>query len=211
MADPVFESAYTYLNSHDIKVDNDTKLKFYAFYKQATAGDCATSKPGLFDFVARAKWDAWQKLKGTSSSAAMDGYISLLESLQVGWSRAGEYAVDAQSSQQHKEKGESDAKVFSTMANDSDDDSTDDDQDEIFSLVKDNKYDQLLALLKVDPKHVHSRDRNGLTALHHACDRGHLEAVKLLVEKGADINAVSKDDLETPLHFGKDAWAAYLS
>ena len=50
-------------------------------YKQASAGDNGEKKPGFTDMVARAKWDAWNALKGTASADAMQQYIDLVESL----------------------------------------------------------------------------------------------------------------------------------
>jgi diazepam-binding inhibitor (GABA receptor modulating acyl-CoA-binding protein) len=61
--------------------DNATLLKIYALYKQASGGDNSDAKPGFGDMVARAKWDAWNKLKGTTKDAAMQQYIDLIESL----------------------------------------------------------------------------------------------------------------------------------
>ena len=58
---------------------NDLKLRLYAHYKQATEGDVSGEKPGFTDFVNRAKYEAWAKLKGTSPDDAMRGYIKLVE------------------------------------------------------------------------------------------------------------------------------------
>jgi diazepam-binding inhibitor (GABA receptor modulating acyl-CoA-binding protein) len=58
---------------------NDLKLKLYASYKQATEGDVQGDKPGFTDFVNRSKYEAWAKLKGTSSEDAMKAYIKLVE------------------------------------------------------------------------------------------------------------------------------------
>lgn len=58
---------------------NDMKLKLYAHYKQATEGDVTGEKPGFTDFVNRAKYEAWAKLKGTPAEKAMEGYIKLVE------------------------------------------------------------------------------------------------------------------------------------
>ena len=60
---------------------NDLKLRLYANYKQATEGDVAGEKPGAFDFVNRAKYEAWAKLKGTSADKAMEDYIKLVDRL----------------------------------------------------------------------------------------------------------------------------------
>ena len=64
--------------------DNMTLLKIYALYKQATEGDNEEAKPGFADIVARAKWDAWKKLEGTSNDEAMQQYIDLIEELRQG-------------------------------------------------------------------------------------------------------------------------------
>jgi diazepam-binding inhibitor (GABA receptor modulating acyl-CoA-binding protein) len=62
--------------------DNLTLLKIYALFKQGSAGDADGDRPGMTDFVARAKWDAWHALAGTSQENAMQQYIDLIESLK---------------------------------------------------------------------------------------------------------------------------------
>ncbi len=61
--------------------DNVTLLKLYALYKQGNVGDNTEGKPGFGDIVARAKWDAWNALKGTSQDDAMQQYIDLIADL----------------------------------------------------------------------------------------------------------------------------------
>ena len=56
-------------------------LGLYALYKQATVGDNAEAQPGFTDIVARAKWDAWDKLRGTEAQAAMQRYVDLVQQL----------------------------------------------------------------------------------------------------------------------------------
>ena len=63
--------------------DNNTLLKLYALYKQATSGDVAGSRPGGFDMEAKLKYDAWAKLKGKAKDAAMQEYTALVESLKT--------------------------------------------------------------------------------------------------------------------------------
>jgi acyl-CoA-binding protein len=58
---------------------NDMKLRLYAHFKQATEGDVKGEKPGFTDFVNRAKYEAWAKLKGTAPEEAMKAYIKLVE------------------------------------------------------------------------------------------------------------------------------------
>lgn len=76
-----FEAAVANSKNLSERPDNATLLKLYALYKQATAGDNADKKPGFSDMVGRAKWDAWNSLKGTAPEAAMQQYVDLIESL----------------------------------------------------------------------------------------------------------------------------------
>ncbi len=76
-----FEAAVANSKKLTERPDNATLLKIYALYKQATAGDNTEKKPGFGDMVGRAKWDAWNGLKGTASEAAMQQYVDLIESL----------------------------------------------------------------------------------------------------------------------------------
>jgi diazepam-binding inhibitor (GABA receptor modulator, acyl-CoA-binding protein) len=64
------------------KPDNMTLLKIYALYKQASSGDVDGKRPGFADMVGRAKWDAWNEVKGKDNKAAMQEYIDLIESLK---------------------------------------------------------------------------------------------------------------------------------
>ena len=62
--------------------DNMTLLKIYALYKQASQGDASSERPGFTDMVGRAKFDAWNGLKGTSQDEAMQQYVELIEGLK---------------------------------------------------------------------------------------------------------------------------------
>jgi acyl-CoA-binding protein len=61
--------------------DNDTLLKLYALYKQGSSGDVSGPKPGFFDFVGTAKYEAWAKLKGTKQEEAQQKYVDLVKKL----------------------------------------------------------------------------------------------------------------------------------
>ena len=76
-----FEKAVAESKQLPEKPDNMTLLKIYALYKQGSNGDNTDKKPGFGDMVGRAKWDAWNALKGTSQEDAMQQYIDLIESL----------------------------------------------------------------------------------------------------------------------------------
>lgn len=77
-----FETAVSESKQLPEKPDNMTLLKIYALYKQATSGDVEGKRPGFTDMVGRAKYDAWDGLKGTSSDDAMQQYIDLIEPLK---------------------------------------------------------------------------------------------------------------------------------
>ena len=61
--------------------DNDTMLRLYALYKQGSEGDVKGTRPGFLDFVGAAKYEAWEKLQGTSSEQAMKKYVDLVQKL----------------------------------------------------------------------------------------------------------------------------------
>ena len=76
-----FESAAAAAKQTKQRPDNATMLKLYSHYKQATEGDVQGARPGGFDFVGAAKYDAWAKLKGTTRDDAMQAYIKQVERL----------------------------------------------------------------------------------------------------------------------------------
>ncbi|RRR74579.1 MAG: acyl-CoA-binding protein [Candidatus Viridilinea halotolerans] len=63
---------------------NDVLLQLYALYKQGNVGDTTGARPGILDMQGRMKYDAWAKLKGTTSEQAMHDYIALVEKLKIG-------------------------------------------------------------------------------------------------------------------------------
>jgi acyl-CoA-binding protein len=77
-----FEQAFAESKQLPEKPDNMTLLKLYALYKQATQGDAQGERPGMTDFIARAKFDAWSNLAGTGREQAMQDYVDLIESLK---------------------------------------------------------------------------------------------------------------------------------
>jgi len=63
---------------------NDDMLRLYALYKQGSVGDATGDRPGMMDFVGRAKYDAWADVAGMSQVDAMEAYVDLVESLKAG-------------------------------------------------------------------------------------------------------------------------------
>lgn len=61
--------------------DSEMLLKLYGLYKQANKGDCQGKRPGILDPVGRAKFDAWDALKGAPQEEAMRQYIATVNGL----------------------------------------------------------------------------------------------------------------------------------
>jgi len=76
-----FEKAQVEVKTLTKRPSNDDMLFLYSHFKQATDGDVSGSRPGMFDMVGRAKYDAWAKLKGTQADDAMKKYIDKVASL----------------------------------------------------------------------------------------------------------------------------------
>ena len=77
-----FEAAVANSKELGERPDNATLLRIYGLYKQATTGDVVDKKPGFSDMVGRAKWEAWNGVKGTAAEAAQQQYVDLIESLR---------------------------------------------------------------------------------------------------------------------------------
>ena len=79
----LFEEAVASSKNLAAKPDNETLLKLYSLYKQSTEGDVNTEAPSNpFDFVAKAKFEAWSALKGKTSGDAMNEYVALVNKLK---------------------------------------------------------------------------------------------------------------------------------
>jgi diazepam-binding inhibitor (GABA receptor modulating acyl-CoA-binding protein) len=77
-----FEQALADSKTLDERPNPATLLKLYSLYKQASSGDAGGERPGMTDMIGRAKWDAWNTLKGTSTDDAMQQYVNLVEELK---------------------------------------------------------------------------------------------------------------------------------
>jgi acyl-CoA-binding protein len=79
-----FDEAVSESKSLPERPSNDTLLQLYSLYKQATEGDVNSDPPANpFDFIAKAKYEAWTNLKGKSKTEAMTEYIALVKKLKV--------------------------------------------------------------------------------------------------------------------------------
>lgn len=80
-----FEQAAAESKNLATKPSNDVLLKLYSLYKQGSVGDVNTEPPSNpFDFVNKAKHDAWAAVKGKTQDEAMQEYVNLVEELKGG-------------------------------------------------------------------------------------------------------------------------------
>jgi diazepam-binding inhibitor (GABA receptor modulating acyl-CoA-binding protein) len=77
-----FTKAQEEVKSLSQRPDDNTLLKLYALFKQATEGDATGEPPSAFDFVRRAKYNAWSGLRGMAKEVSMQQYIELVQSLR---------------------------------------------------------------------------------------------------------------------------------
>jgi acyl-CoA-binding protein len=75
-----FNEAVKYVNSNinNIPINDNEKLDFYKYYKQATIGDININKPSIFELQKKMKYDAWLSVKGMSREDAYRNYINLV-------------------------------------------------------------------------------------------------------------------------------------
>jgi diazepam-binding inhibitor (GABA receptor modulator, acyl-CoA-binding protein) len=79
----LFEKAAQESKELSDRPSNDTLLLLYSLYKQSTEGDVNVDPPSNpFDFVSRAKYEAWANLKGKSKDMAMQEYVDLVNKLK---------------------------------------------------------------------------------------------------------------------------------
>ena len=79
----LFDQAAAESQNLSERPSNETLLQLYGLYKQATEGDVNVDPPSNpFDFVSRAKYDAWANLKGQTRETAMKEYVMLVNKLK---------------------------------------------------------------------------------------------------------------------------------
>ena len=79
----LFEAAVVNSKALPEKPSNEVLLQLYSLYKQSTDGDVNVDAPtNPFDFVAKAKFTAWEELKGKSKETAMQQYVDLVAKLK---------------------------------------------------------------------------------------------------------------------------------
>lgn len=181
-----FGRAATYLQSIVSELDQKTLLSFYGLYKQATIGPCNTSKPGIFNLQAKAKWNAWNELGDLTKDVAMGRYVDEMERLRPDW--------DSSDTKRPKEQWVS----VSTFQLDGDDAIEVTEKSHI-DYVKEGDLVKLSKCADIQ-QHLNAIGDDGLGLIHWAADRGNTEMLQFLLDRGADINLIDCDG-QTALHY----------
>lgn len=192
--DRLFDHATQSVRMRTGEMDKPDLLYLYGRFKYALEGPCTAPKPGMFNFEAKAKWESW-KSQGNgekSRDQCKQEYIDRLDKILVNW-RQG-FNADAAKPAPSGNQGTFGVRI-SVMAGAPDGDS-DNSPKTCFDLCKEGNLDKL----KSSITNVDEVDENGMTMLMWACDRGQLEIVRYLVERGADLNKQDSDG-QTCLHY----------
>jgi len=192
----IFQQAAEFVQNQTTKpggkqLDQKKMLEIYGFYKVATVGKCTDPKPGIFDLRGKAKWGAWMQVSDLSTAAATEGYINCVKEY---------YDWNPTVTSKKPVKTGCGGNSVSTMARLSVEDDEDLlEKDTIFAWAKDNSLSSIQSYLK-GGNNPDVKDSEGLSPLHWAVDRGHLDACILLLNGGANL-IVEDNDGQTPLDY----------
>lgn len=211
-----FNKAAQHLPSLLSKIDTDTTLTLYGYYKQGNCGPCDIPKPWFYDTKAKAKWEAWNKLKNMPQDEAKKHYIELIEKIdpefkanetpKEQWVKVSSLQNNVRISESNKnlidyikegneEKVENYLKTYNgdleNLLNKIDDDSG----LGLIHWATDSGFVNILKVLLSSGANVNLQDVDGQTALHYASSCGHADCVRLLLSKGASIEIVDNDGL----------------
>ncbi|CAM9552547.1 unnamed protein product [Ectocarpus fasciculatus] len=201
-----------------VALSSDQRLELYSMFKQATEGDCEDPKPGLIDLVGRAKWGAWNRLRGMEPIEAMKSYLLKVTELCPDWlaEAQGQPPGDAGTVTQEdmkkdlqwegsdKEEAENGAGLgfgvtVSTMAAGQGNTAEWGANEEIFAAASDGDVVRIRDLVSSGVK-VDAQDEEGRTPLHFAADRGQSSVISSLLALGAAVDSRDSDGM-TPLAY----------
>jgi len=213
-----FVTGTEFFGKHSDYFTADVQLELYGLYKQATAGDCPSQSSEDENHQRGSKRSmmtcAWLRKSGISSKNAQLEYIRILDESYPPWRQASRFEHttidpflrDAQDDQEDEEY-HGKYKSISTWAAGSVpcgvigdiDDSDDSVGGMVCEIASVGNLIALEELYQRNPNIVQVRDKDGMTPLHWASDRGHVEIVQFLLSHGADVNLQDHCD-NTSLH-----------
>eukprot|EP00035_Acanthoeca_spectabilis_P013466 m.251071 g.251071 ORF g.251071 m.251071 type:complete len:254 (-) comp15894_c1_seq1:133-894(-) len=200
-----FKRASTFARTGLKKTSTADQLLLYAHYKQVTVGDCTGSRPGFLYMTERSKWDAWNQVRGMPSAAAAHAYVEIVTRLAPDWEAQEPPAAGIGDSggggdAEAKSMGPVQSTLYVVEDTVADSDKT------AFNYVEDGDLNGLTQALATETAQGNSgalvaqTDDSGMTLLHWASDRGHVEICRYLIDNAADVNAVDAESM-SPLHY----------
>jgi len=205
----VFNSAREFAANGGLgNIENDTQLKLYAMFKQATIGDCTAPRPSVLDLIGSAKWKAWQSMRGVNPVDAAAYYVALVSELSPGWlpmeeNEVAQKSKEVDEAQKGQTRGGSMGPSVSTMQ--MEEEKAESDQtisEKLFAMAGKGDVDALLKGLEgmnlEELKNLKGEDQ--ISLLHMACDRGDIGMANRLIELGIPVDIRDVDGL-TPLAY----------
>lgn len=201
-----YDAAVAFVSAGEgLRLTTEQQLRFYALFKQASAGDNDRPRPSMLDMTGCAKWDAWTAVSGMSADEARAGYVAALASIAPNWKTHSGVLSDAAPSRADV-GGLGGPHVVRPAAEIESDEDVAADPDKyldaaMFSrVIVDGNIGAVRKLLATGKVDINGFDEAGCTPLHFACDRGVTEIAALLLQAGANVRAVDSDG-STALHF----------
>lgn len=181
-----FQNAADRLQLIHSALPNDVLLELYAFYKQATTGECNIAKPNIFNSQGRAKWTAWNNLGKMTATEAKTKYIEKL------------YSVDTEHQAPLKSKANKNFSFICQSQPLNEEAPLPEEEKNSFDYVKENNLEKLKSSLQKNQLNLVGDE--GLGLIHWAADRNTPTILQFLLENEADVNLKDSEG-QTALHY----------
>lgn len=202
----LFEEAAEESKKLTNNISNTEKLILYSLYKQSREGDAPEDRAPRFslNLVEKAKFSAWERLRGMNTTQAMIHYIEGVQQLLRHGSMdnaGGMGGLDEMIGDLPLEGGLGNKP--STLAEEGSqgfgDRATMTIEQKLLRAASENNSAELEKILQQKPELANHRDEDGQSACHLAADQGATDALNLLLDSGADGSAADDDGI-TVLH-----------